>query len=336
MHITTCALQMASVATLLASTWACANGDDVCKQAYNANALNPSALVFKQEFKIQGITPNWSILEGPVWKDGALYMNHIGIKYFAELENPWQSQLNNPSDLIKYENGKITTMAARYGANGMALDTNNQLITARHLDGSITAFDSKKILAAQYNGARFNAPNDLIISKAGIIYFTDPNWQASEPTRPQAAERAYVVDKQGGITAITDGVNIEKPNGIYLSKNERTLFIGGANGLFSLKINANGSVDTDSLQPQLPGIIPHTDGLSRDCAGNLWITSNGAVHVAKVTGTNNTLSYVGSAALPLVTNLAFGSPDGKTLFATVMGEQVSLWSTRVDIPGMPY
>lgn len=309
--------------------------NDVCRQDFDADSLDVSSLSFENEFLIPGLTPGWSIMEGPVWKDGGLYMSHIGIKYFPELEEPSQPEMNNPSDLVLWKDGVLSTVEQRYGSNGLTLDMRGNLVAARHFDGSITEYESGAVLANSYDGARFNSPNDLIIGKRGDVYMTDPDWQANEVVQPQAAERAYHVDRSGNVTAISDGVNIEKPNGVYLSRNEKTLFVGGANGLFTFDVKRNGSVDVDSIEQVLVDTIPGTDGMTRDCAGNLWITSGNAVHVASFKG--HKVKHLGQIPLSRVTNLAFGGEDGRTLYATVMGpETVGLYSVQVSIPGMPY
>ena len=43
----------------------------------------------------------------------------------------------------------------------------------------------------------------------------------------------------------------------------------------------------------------------------------------------------GMLGLPEVTNLAFGGPEGTTLYATTLN-QVAVYSVELDIPGFPY
>ncbi len=62
-------------------------------------------------------------------------------------------------------------------ANGNTYDHQGRLITCEHAtsrvvreeaDGSIT------VLASEYAGAELNSPNDVVVDKAGGIWFTDP------------------------------------------------------------------------------------------------------------------------------------------------------------------
>ena len=64
------------------------------------------------------------------------------------------------------------------GSNGLMLDNEGQLIICQHGDRRIARLDEKThsydTVASRIDGKRFNSPNDLVIDKAGNIYFTDP------------------------------------------------------------------------------------------------------------------------------------------------------------------
>ena len=68
------------------------------------------------------------------------------------------------------------------GPNGMIYDSeNNLLMVCQHGDRRIASLsngnDQKsdfKTVVDNYDGIRLNSPNDLVMSKNGIIYFTDP------------------------------------------------------------------------------------------------------------------------------------------------------------------
>ncbi|MGV2340351.1 MAG UNVERIFIED_CONTAM: SMP-30/gluconolactonase/LRE family protein [Planctomycetaceae bacterium] len=71
---------------------------------------------------------------------------------------------------------------------------NDQYLLACEMDGRLKMFrlsDAQQfVLAAEYEGKRFNAPNDLVVDQAGGIYFTDPRYRAPEPW-PQGTEAVY-------------------------------------------------------------------------------------------------------------------------------------------------
>lgn len=81
--------------------------------------------------------------------------------------------------------GKVALFLEPSGhTNGLMLLGSGE-IGACQMDGQVVAIsaDDQSIrpLAKEYNGARFNAPNDLVIDRAGGVYFTDPHFRAPDP-----------------------------------------------------------------------------------------------------------------------------------------------------------
>ncbi|MEZ4302304.1 MAG: SMP-30/gluconolactonase/LRE family protein [Polyangiaceae bacterium] len=71
---------------------------------------------------------------------------------------------------------------------------------------------------------------------------------------------------------------------------------------------------------------------SRDCAGNLYVTTGQTVAVLNAAG-----AVIGNLQLPAqVTNVAFGGPARKTLFITTLGNAPRLYRAELNVPGYPY
>ena len=289
-------------------------------ETFSANTPQDfTKIKFSKVLEIEPLTPGFAVLEGPVWVGDALWVTHIGTP---------SDNKPNPSDIMAYRNGKLRVEKKSYGANGMSFDGNGQLVAARHFDGTITRVKDGKILAAKYNNKRFNSPNDLVISSAGDIYFSDPDWQNPKPTQNQ--ELMYHVSKKGEVVSF--GSIMEKPNGLMLSQDETTLYTGAKNGLFKYAINPDGSVKDAPQQIAKQKIPAWVDGMSRDCAGNIYVTAEGKVHVLAA----KTDKVLASYEVPNATNIAFGGKKHTTLFVTTLGEKPSLWQAEGTIPGLPY
>lgn len=267
-------------------------------------------------------TKEWGILEGPLWVDGKLLMSNVGL---AVDKTP------NPADLVMLKDGEIVVVKENYGSNGLTLDQDGYVVAPRHKDGTITRVTNGQVLASQYQGARFNSPNDVVISSKGTVFFSDPDWQNPEPT--QEDERLYQVTLKGDITAF--GSSIDKPNGVMLSHDEHALYAGGTNGLFKFAFDSQGNIIDEPTR--IPAIEGGVDGMSRDCAGNLYVTHHKQVLVfAKDTDeVINTFDF-DIEGVDGVTNIAFGGMDGKTIFVTTMGSKPSLYSAQSTIAGLPY
>ncbi len=288
-----------------------------CPSTYE-KTLSASAIRFEQVLEVEPLTPGFAILEGPIWADGALMMSHIGYN---------DGNSTNPSDLVVLRGGMLEVLRQGYGSNGLSFDEAGRVVAARHADGSITRLDDGKVLAASYNNLRFNSPNDLVFSTRGDLYFTDPDWQNPAPT--QSAERAYHVNRDGVVSAFAS--EVEKPNGVILSLDERHIYVGGRNGLFKYALTEQGTV-LGAAEKIAGNALMSVDGLSIDCAGNLYVTASGKVVIINAL----TDQIETSIDLPQVTNLAFGGADGKTLFATTLGDKPKVFAAPVTIPGLPY
>src|SRR5262249_13193616 len=94
----------------------------------------------------------------------------------------------------------------------------------------------REVIADKYMGKRFNAPNDLTIDAKGRIYFTDPRYLGDEP-RELDHRAVYRIDG-ANVREITH--ECEKPNGIALSPDDKTLYVADHN---------NG---TDKIDPNSP------------------------------------------------------------------------------------
>jgi gluconolactonase len=258
-------------------------------------------------------------LEGPVWIGDTLYASEIAS--------------SNAARILEYTTaGGASVFLETAGTNGLAVNSDGDLVVARQLDGTLSIIDidspltAPVVVADEFMSARFNSPNDLIISSTGHYYFTDPDWQAPDPN-PQLAERAYHVTPTGTVTAIAG--TPDKPNGIALSLDESTLYVTGTNGLVKFPIMDGGTVGTGSSVGDFSG---GGDGIGRDCAGNLYFTNGDQIVVYDKDGAKyETAISVGAS----VTNIAFGGPTNTTMFITSLSP-AALRTIEMDIPGFPY
>jgi gluconolactonase len=105
---------------------------------------------------------------------------------------------------------------------------------------------SRSVIADRYQGKRFNAPNDLVIDTKGRIYFTDPRYLGDEQRELEhRAVYRFNYGPPGGPNKVIEITHaLEKPNGITLSPDEKTLYVADHN---------NG---TDRIDPSVPAPKP--------------------------------------------------------------------------------
>ena len=250
------------------------------------------------------IAGDFEFTEGPAW-DGKDSL------YFTDIPR------NRIHRLTK--SGQIEVFLEPSGhANGLMLDARGALIACQ-MDGQVVSIDiaSKKVtpLSSEHNGARFNAPNDLVIDSKGGIYFTDPRYRAPEPF-PQGKEAFYYRDPSGKVTRLGD--NIEAPNGIILSPDEKTLYVipSAEKTVRKYAVEAPGKLGKQEvfceIRQKVAGGNSGGDGLTIDSSGNLYITTGLGIQVYSPKS-----EYLGAIELPeQPANCTFGGPDNSTIYAT--------------------
>ncbi len=196
---------------------------------------------------------NSGLTEGPaVAPDGSIY--------FTDL--PFGT---DHGMILRYDpkSGKTSVFTDDSGkSNGLFFDRQGRLYSCDGADGgtrSVRRWDVKTgqsvTVADRFQGKRFNAPNDLCIDLKGRIYFTDPKYIGSEP-RELAHEAVYRIEQNGTVIEITH--EVEKPNGVQLSPDQRTMYVVDHN---------SGGVRLDPSQPEPVRGAMKVYAFSLDAAG---------------------------------------------------------------------
>ncbi len=203
-----------------------------------------------------------------------------------------------------------------------------------------------EVLTDRFEGARYNSPNDVCVDAQGRVYFTDPRY-GDRSDMEMEIEGVYRVDPAGEVTRIIQQPDIERPNGIAVTSDAQTLYlidscptVGGNRKIWAFDLDSNG---TPSNQRAVFDFAPGRggDGMRLDLSGNLYVAAGimdprGPHETADVPPGIYVISSTGEllGRIPVhedvITNLAFGGTDGRTLYITA-GK--TLFSIRVRIPG---
>lgn len=207
------------------------------------------------------------------------------------------------------------------GANGLAIDSNGNLLLCQHgdrqlarmnapLDNAVAEFVP---LASGFQGKRFNSPNDLAIKSNGDIYFTDPPYGLKgldeSPDKELAFNGIYRLRAGGEVDLLTD--EMSKPNGIAFSPDEQILYVANSDPdrpvwmafpVLEDGTLGEGKVFFDASGLDGPGL---PDGLKVDREGNLFATGPGGVLIISPQGQHLGTIKTGAATA----NIAFGESE---------------------------
>jgi gluconolactonase len=277
--------------------------------------------------------------EGPVAdREGNVYFTELVFQRIMKLDpkgvlSIYREPSNNANGLLIDPEGRlIACEGASSQRMGVPQKFKPQVTRTDLRTGTI------EILADNYEGKPFVGPNDVTIDGKGRLYFTD---------LPGGA--VYRVDAPGRVTRVLTAPDIQRPNGIQVSPDDKTLYVieanqteGGARMIRAFDLNVDGTTGRMRVHYNFyPG--RSADGMSIDTEGNLYASAG----MGQLRGTSETLDtktgvHVISPQgkllkfIPIpedyITNNAFGGPDMKTLYVTA-GK--TLYKLRTEIAGMP-
>lgn len=222
--------------------------------------------------------------------------------------------------------GSITTyLDNTNGSNGLGFGPHGELYTVQVLKpqvGIIHPPQKAKVLVEQYEGASFGRPNDLVVTRQGGVYFTDSGG-AVKPDQPVPNKPAvYHISPQGQVKRIAN--DIERPNGIQLSPDEKVLYVANTLGdhVLAYDVAADGSLGPrrnfarlEGVRKTDTGVTSGADGLAVDSQGRVYVASTAGIQVFSSQG-----APLGVIPLPKAPqNLAFAGPDKKTLYVVGRG-----------------
>lgn len=273
------------------------------------------------ETQIESLGEGFRWSEGPVWDEGGKQL------LFSDVPNNVIHAWTGKSGMRVYMKPAGYTGVADYGrepgSNGLAFSKDGCLLICEHGDrrvSIVTKNGGKMTVADRFEGKRFNSPNDMVVHSDGTIFFTDPiyglpGWENDE-MRELDFCGVFRVNVDGNVALLSR--EIERPNGIALSPDEKTLYVANSYGplpcIYALELNADGLVGSAKLFFDTVGLSGPggPDGMKVDSAGNLWATGPGGLLLISPKG-----KLLGRVLTGRPTaNIAFGGEDGKSVFLT--------------------
>ena len=250
------------------------------------------------------------------------------------------------------------------GSNGLLFDRQGRLLVCQPRFRRFSRLNVEtgmlEVLTDQFEGKKYNQPNDVTFDSKGRLYFSDPKYGSRDgleqlDAKGRPVEGVYRVDLDGTVDRIIEH-EVDRPNGLLVTPDDRYLFVADNNNnqvgapriLWRFDLSAEGKIDSSSkklIYNWRSGRGP--DGMAVDHKGRLYVAGGrnqpnppyetagdykGGIYVLSPTG--KLLAFV---PIPKdeVTNCTFAGDDLKTLYITAGG---TLWkiatTTRGVVPAL--
>jgi gluconolactonase len=274
-----------------------------------------------------------------------------GTVYFSDIANNRIMRFDSvagTTDVFREPSGR---------ANGLLFDPQGRLLTCegnelgdndgnRRITRTDLASGEVEVLTDNFEGKQYNAPNDIAACSNGQIFFTDPCY-GDRATMELDHDSVFRIDLDGSVSQVITQPEIQRPNGIALSPDEKTLYlvdscpiVGGNRKIWKFDLSPTGEVSNQQVVIDFaPG--RGGDGMAVAQNGDLYI----AAGISRPRGPHEATTVPpgiwivapdgevkGRIPIPedVLTNVTFGGEDLQTLF---IAAGKTLFSIRVNTPG---
>ena len=263
-----------------------------------------------------------TITEGPAWDGSGLFYTSIANDEIRRYDS-------STGDIVTIYRDTAASNGLDFGPDGAlyACEGKGRRVVRYGTDGV------KTTLVDRFEGRRLNSPNDLVLDRAGRIWFTDPRYGEDHSDRELDHDSVYRITSPGGGEGLWEierlTFDTTRPNGLLLSWDEHTLFV-------ALSDYDAGSVRQLRAYPVVSDVtlgvfvVMHDFGESRGIDGMCW-DADGAIFATcgwersgpgsriAIFATDGTVleeHLLPSAGGP--TNCAFGGTNLDTLYVTTL------------------
>ena len=281
--------------------------------------------IVPEDWRIEKLAEGFGWAEGPIWISKGKYLLFTDVPG----NKMWKWSAKGGLEKFLDPSGAANPDPAIWreaGANGLAVLDSKHILLADTGSRMIQKLDlktkKKTPVATLFDGKKFSSPNDVVKTKSGVIFFSDPPYGFKKfdeaPEKEIAFNGVYRMSKDGKVTAIE--TELHRPNGVALSPDESTLYVAQSEPkkpvIMAYSLDKAGNVTgkkvfhdfSDLMSRESPGL---PDGLAVAKDGTLFATGPGGVIVLTKDGKRLGRISTGKGTA----NCKFGE-DGRTLFLT--------------------
>jgi gluconolactonase len=212
------------------------------------------------------------------------------------------------------------------GASGLAYDPQGRLYICESESRRITRLEpggKLNTLAENWQGKKFNAPNDIAVRKDGHVYFTDPAFGSANDRRDLDFYGIWHISPKGDLDVAAKWQT--RPNGVAVSGDGKVLFVTDSDrhAVVAFDLDRNGAVSNQ--RDVIKNVAGVPGGIRTDVDGRFYVAAKGIAVYSPQGRLERTLLESENTS-----NCAFGEGDLETLFVAARG---NIFRVKLGVKG---
>lgn len=321
---------------LLLFVVSCSTKSTTHSSLVNIEVLDPELLEVLDTAAIAEV-----IADGHEWTEGPVWIESEQMLLYSDIPRNKIYKWTNVNGVEVYLDSAgytgATTRGGELGSNGLLLNSKGQLVLCQHgdrrmaiMDAPIQSPQARFIsIVDQWNGKKFNSPNDATFRSDGALFFTDPPYGLEryiDDSLKQISFQGVYRFHDGELRLLVD--SITRPNGIALINNEKSLLVANSDPdkpyWYLFDVNENDSLMNPRIfynsKPDMEeGINGLPDGLKVDGRGYVFATGPGGVYIFNPFG-----KLIGKIRVPQSCSNVGLDEKGERMFITADNQVIML------------
>jgi len=180
-----------------------------------------------------------------------------------------------------------------------------------------------EILAENWQGRKFNAPNDIVVRRDGHAYFTDPAFGSANDRRDLDFYGIWHISPKGELDVAAKWKT--RPNGIAVSADGKTLFATDSDRHAVVAFDLDRAGAAANQRDVVRNVAGVPGGIRTDVDGRFYVAAKGVAIYSLDGKLQRTLLESENAS-----NCAFGEADLESLF---IGARGTIYRVKLGVKG---
>jgi gluconolactonase len=212
------------------------------------------------------------------------------------------------------------------GASGLAYDLQGRLHICESETRRVTRLDLNgklETLAENWQGRKFNAPNDIVVRRDGHVYFTDPAFGSANDRRDLDFYGLWHISPKGDLDAVARWQT--RPNGVAVSAYGKVLFVCDSDRHAVVAFDLDRAGAAGNQRDVIKNVAGVPGGIRTDVDGHFYVAAKGVAVYSADGKLLRTLLESENAS-----NCAFGEGDLESLFIAARG---NIYRVKLGVKG---